>query len=565
MAFQALGHYTAEQIEGYYASGDWTERNFTDLLRAGARDNGDKCFLTDGTHALTYTEVYGLSQKLALGLHRKGLRSGDRVAVQLPNWAAFVVVAGAVARIGAVLVPIMPIYRHDEVSHVVADASVTMAVTAAELKGFSHVAMFETIRKDSPTLEHIVAVRADESDREGLLSRGVDVFESLIIEGVDDEDIDAELDHTTHPDATFVIVYTSGTTSRPKGCVHTFNTYAAGARALSVAFEIRPEDVQFGPSPVTHTTGLVTSVLVPLMAGAASHLMAEWDPARAVEEIERFGCTAAVTATTFLHALMSAAQARPDADLSSLRLWTCAGSPIPSAIIEQAAEVFPQTRVLSLYGRSENLTTTTCKVSDDPGRAITSDGAALPGAEVRVVDIGGEEAPRGEEGDIAYRGPSHMVGYLNRPDATAELFTDDGFSRSGDLGVMDEDGFVRVTGRLKDIVIRGGMNIGVRELEDKLAEHPDLAACAVVGMPDERLGEKVCCYLVPKSGHVAPDVVGVRTFLTDRGVAIQKTPEHVVALDHLPMTATGKIQKHLLRKQIADEIERAKSAGAPLT
>lgn len=565
MPIQALGHYSAEQIEAYYASGDWTEQNFTDLLRGAAQEHGDKGFLTDGTHALSYTEVYGLSQKLALGLHRKGLRSGDRVAVQLPNWVEFVAVAGALARIGAVLVPVMPIYRKDEVAHVVADASVTMAVTAAEFKGFDHVAMFEAIRENSSTLKQLVAVRADEGTRPAMSARGVDALESLIVEGIDEEGINSEIDHTTHPDSIFAIVYTSGTTSRPKGCVHTFNTYAAGARALREAFEMGPEDVQFGPSPIAHTTGLVTSVLVPLMAGAASHFMTEWDPERAVEEIERFGCTAAVTATTFLHALMAAAQARPETDLSSLRLWTCAGSPIPSAVVEQAAKVFPQTRVLSLYGRSENLTTTTCKVSDDPGRAITSDGAALPGAEVRVVDFGGEEAPRGEEGDIAYRGPSHMVEYLNQPHATTELFTEDGFSRSGDLGVMDEDGFVRVTGRLKDIVIRGGMNIGVRELEDKLAEHPDLAACAVVGMPDERLGEKVCCYLVPKSGHVAPDVAGIRTFLTDRGVAIQKTPEHVVALDHLPMTATGKIQKHLLRKRIAEEIERAKSTGAPLT
>ncbi len=171
----------------------------------------------------------------------------------------------------------------------------------------------------------------------------------------------------------------------------------------------------------------------------------------------------------------------------------------------------------------------------------------------------GLEVVRGSEGDIAYRGPSHMIEYLNRPEDTAELFTPEGFSRSGDLGVMDADGFVRVTGRTKDIVIRGGMNISVREVEDKLADHPGILALAVVGMPDERLGEKVCCYVVPKEEQNAPTLDHLRNYLLERGVAIQKTPERVEVVPELPMTATGKIQKHLLRKRIAAEL----AAGSP--
>jgi cyclohexanecarboxylate-CoA ligase len=208
-------------------------------------------------------------------------------------------------------------------------------------------------------------------------------------------------------------------------------------------------------------------------------------------------------------------------------------------------------QVLSLYGRSENLCTTTCTVDDDPARALTSDGSALPGHEVMVVDAGGVETPRGTEGDIAYRGPSHMIGYLHNPDETAALFTPDGFSRSGDLGVMDTDGFVRVTGRTKDIIIRGGMNISARELEDHLAAHPDLQTSAVVGIPDDRLGERVCCFVVLRNGSPEPRVEDLRAYLIAHGVAIQKTPERVIAIEALPMTATGKVQKHLLRAQAA--------------
>ncbi len=557
-----LGRYTPAQIDEFYATGQWADVNFTELLRARAETNPDKVFITDGAYALTFAELYDTSQRLALGLHGYGLRAGDRVAVQLPNWAAFVAVAAALSRIGAVMVPVMPIYRKDEVSHVVSDASVRMAIAPAQYKGFDYLGMFEEIREGSDTLEAIVAVRAPDDAHDSLTARGIVVLEDLIAADTDLAQIDATLDTRTHPDDPFVIVYTSGTTSRPKGCVHTFNTYASGARALTVAFGHTEDDVQFGPSPIAHTTGLVTSVLIPLIVGASSHLMAEWNPERGLEEIQRFGCTAAVTATTFLQTLIAAAQEHPEADLSSLRVWVCAGSPIPAAVIEHAKAQLPTTNVLSLYGRSENLTTTTCRINGDPHRAVISDGAALPGAEVRVVGPDGNEVPRGAEGDIAYRGPSHMVEYLNRPVDTAELFTADGFSCSGDLGVMDDMGYVRVTGRTKDIVIRGGMNISVREVEDKLADHPDLAELAVVGMPDDRLGEKVCCFVVAKKGHAAPTVEQLRTFLTDRGVAVQKTPERVIVVDELPMTATGKIQKYLLRMRVAAELNQPTAAGA---
>lgn len=557
-----LGRYTREQVDEYYATGQWADENFTELLRSRAASHADKVFVTDGDNVLTFAELYDATQQLAVGLHRKGLRQGDRVAVQLPNWAAFVVVAGALARLGVVMVPIMPIYRKDEVSHVISDASVKAAIAPAHFKGFDYAAMFDEIRADSDTLETIVAVRVPAESRADLAARTIDLFEDFLVAGIDNDAIDAEIDLRVHPDDPFVIVYTSGTTSRPKGCLHTFNTYASGARALTVAFGHTENDVQFGPSPITHTTGLVTSVLMPLLVGAASHVMADWSPVAGLAAIEKYGCTAAVTATTFLQTLVAAADEHPDADLSSLRVWTCAGAPIPAAVVENAKAKLPTASILSLYGRSENLSTTTCTVADEPDRAITSDGSALPGAQVMVVGPDGYEVPRGSEGDIAFRGPSHMIEYLNRPQDTADLYTPEGFSRSGDLGVMDDDGFVRVTGRTKDIIIRGGMNISVREVEDKLANHPDLLALAVVGMPDEKLGEKVCCYVVAKDGHDAPTVDELRAYLTDRGVAIQKTPERVIVIDELPMTATGKIQKHILRKQVAHELAQPTTAGA---
>jgi acyl-coenzyme A synthetase/AMP-(fatty) acid ligase len=545
--------YDQRQIDDYYGTGLWSTETFHDLLVRHAEANPDKVFVTDGTRSLTFRQLFDGAQRLAVGLHRQGWRAGDAAAVQLPSWVEFVQVLAALSRLGVIAVPIMPIYRKEEVGYVLSNAGIRAVFTPATFKKFSYLDMYLDLRRDRSDLE-IVVVRPD-GVAEDIINAddGVCSLQGLEAD-TDDDGARAELGDPPGPDEPFVIVYTSGTTSRSKGCVHTFNTYCSGARALIAPFGYTESDVQFGPSPVAHTTGLVTSVLVPALVGASTHLMAEWEPARGIEEIERFGCTAAVTAPTFLHGLLSGYDAERH-ELSRLRLWVCAGAPIPAAVVERANATLPNIKVLSLYGRSENLVTTTCSVDDDVSRALTSDGSAVPGAEVKIVDIEGNEVPRGTEGDIAYRGPAHMIEYLANPEETAALFTVDGLSKSGDLGVMTDDGYVRVTGRTKDIVIRGGMNISVREIEDNLVDHPDLMASSCVGMPDERLGERVCCYVVTAAGHTTPSVEDLRNFLLSHGMPIQKTPERVISVDALPMTATGKVLKQELRKDIEGRLK----------
>lgn len=547
--------YTPEDIRAYRDAGLWSDETLFDLLARQADARPDKVFATDGQRSLSYRELHDSALRLAAGLDARGWRTGDTVAVQLPNWVEFIEVVAALSRLGIITVPIMPIYRRDEVGYVVGHAEARAVITPASFKGFDYLDMHRDVRTEHPGLE-ILVVRPDAAalvavDEKGSGVGTLDAARTRTVPAASD------LPAQPSPDDPFVIVYTSGTTSRPKGCVHTFNTYCSGARSLTPAFGYTDSDVQFGPSPITHTTGLVTSVLLPLLNGAATHLMAEWEPVRGAGEIAEYGCTQAVTATTFLQMLLEAYDPQRD-DLSSLRRWVCAGSPIPRAVVERAHDTLPHLKVLSLYGRSENLMTTTCTVTDDATRALNSDGSALPGHEVAIVDDQGLEVPRGSEGDIAYRGPSHMIGYLGDPEETDALFTPDGLSRSGDLGVMDADGFVRVTGRLKDIIIRGGMNISARELEEHLVSHPALSDSAVVGYPDDRLGERVAAFVVTREGHPDPSVEELRAYLTGHGVAIQKTPERVIGVANLPMTATGKVQKHVLRQQAAQSVKAGK-------
>ncbi|WP_273735578.1 class I adenylate-forming enzyme family protein [Mycolicibacterium septicum] len=539
-----IGHYTdrysSATVQRHRDAGLWSEETFFDLIDHQAQLRPDKVFATDGSRALTFRGMRDSALQLAAGFRERGWRAGDTVAVQLPNWVEFIEVTMALSRLGVITVPIMPIYRADEVGYVLADADVRAVLTPGTFKKFDYFDMYRQLQAERPGLDIVVA-RPD-------TDAGITTLDAVRATATPNS---ADLPAQRSPDEPFVIVYTSGTTSRPKGCVHTFNTYCSGARSLTTAFGYTETDVQFGPSPITHTTGLVTSVLLPLLNGAATHLVAEWEPERGLAEIAEHRCTQAVTATTFLQMLLGAYDpARHDA--SSLRVWTCAGAPIPAAVVQHATATLPDIKVLSLYGRSENLCTTTCSVIDAPIHALTSDGRAQPGHTVAIVDDNGIEVPRGTEGDIAYSGPSHMIEYLGKPQETGQLFTPDGLSRSGDLGVMDDDGFVRVTGRTKDIIIRGGMNISAREIEDLLAAHPDLVASAVVGVPDERLGERVGCFVVTNAETPNPTVEELRAFLTGHGVAIQKTPEHVIPVDNLPMTATGKVQKHLLRAQAAE-------------
>jgi acyl-coenzyme A synthetase/AMP-(fatty) acid ligase len=558
-------HYSRREIDDYYAAGMWSTDTFHDLLVQCVERNPDKVFATDGTRSLTFRQLFDGAQRLAVGLHRQGWRAGDSAAVQLPSWVEFVQVLAALSRLGVIAVPIMPIYRREEVGYVASNAEIRGVFTPATFKKFNYLDMYVGLRQEHRDLT-IVVTRPD-SAADAIINADEGVFSLHGLEAdTDDDSAREELGDPPGPDEPFVIVYTSGTTSRSKGCVHTFNTYCAGARALIAPFGCTEADVQFGPSPVAHTTGLVTSVLVPMLTGASTHLMAEWEPARGIEEIQRFGCTAAVTAPTFLHGLLTEYDAERH-DLSTLRLWVCAGAPIPAAVVELAGATLPNIKVLSLYGRSENLVTTTCSVDDDVSRALTSDGSAVPGAEVKIVDLEGNEVPPGTEGDIAYRGPAHMIEYLGNSEETAALFTKNGLSKSGDLGVMTDDGYVRVTGRTKDIVIRGGMNISVREIDDNLVHHPDLLASSCVAMPDERLGERVCCFVVTASGHDAPTVEEVREFLLEKGMPIQKTPERIVAVSELPMTATGKVLKQELRKDIERRLEaeaaKAKDVADP--
>ncbi|WP_298229982.1 AMP-binding protein [Gryllotalpicola sp.] len=543
-----LGPHTAADRDRYYAEGWWQDRVLYDFLKAGAAQHPERVFVSDGTVTATYGSLRDDVVRLAVGLRSLGVERGDRVAVQLPNWAEFVTIMLALSRLGAILVPIMPIFRKEEVGYILRHSEAVVVIGPAFFHKFSYGELYRELRPSAPALRDVVIVRSDDP----VLADDFIAFDTLFAEG-DVEELDAALGATATADDGCLLVYTSGTTSRPKGCYHTFNTLHSAARAVIDVLEITPDDVVFNPSPVAHSTGLVVGIVIPLVAGAGTHFQPVWDADDGLRRIERYGCTFAFTATTFLTTLMEAYEEGRH-DVSTMRYWVCAGAPIPGPVVQAARALFPDLATLSLYGRTENLATTICRPNDPPERSVTSDGRVIPGGLLKIVGPDDVEVPIGEEGDIAFRGPSLMLGYYREPAETELSYTADGFSKSGDLGYVDEAGFVRVSGRVKDIIIRGGLNISAREVEDLLSGHPAIREIAVVAMPDPRLGEKACAFVVVNEGYDLTLEV-VTGFLREQRVAVQKLPERLEIMESLPMTAVGKVRKNLLREMIADKLK----------
>ncbi|MBY4575630.1 cyclohexanecarboxylate-CoA ligase [Gordonia paraffinivorans] len=533
-------------------AGYWADDSLCEWVDRWATESPGHRAVSDGTVDMDYARLQRDSIQVAAWLRQQGVTAGDRVAIQLPNWAEFVVAYVAINRVGAILVPIMPVYREREVRHILQSSEAVVAVTAGTFRDFDHLGMFRTLQAELPSLRQLLTVRSDAAAGPGVTAYG----EVVADRPVADEPGVETLGPRPDADAGHAIIYTSGTESAAKGCFHTWNTLGFTARTLAhEIFQMTAADTMYMPSPVSHSTGVVIGIVTPLLVGAGIHLQDVWEPVEGLRRIEQYRCSITATATPFVRMALDAAGTE-SRDLSSMRAWLCAGAPIPSSLAVEFGEVFTNGTLLPLYGCTEILAATVCRLDDPIERIAGSDGrAATAGVELKTIDADGNETAPGEPGEICYRGPGAILGYWGDPDKTAATIDNDGWHHTGDLGKLDTDGYLRVTGRLKDVIIRGGQNLSSREIEEHLITHPQIRDAAVVAYPDQRLGEKVCAYLITDPG-AGLDVEAIRSYLVgERGLAVQKAPERVVAVEEFPMTASGKVQKFLLRQQAAAQAE----------
>jgi len=532
------GTYSAATIAWFYERGYWTSETLPDVLDRRAAAGPDRPLIIDGATVLTNAQVRAAAYRVAAGLRSLGVRAGDRIAVQLPNWPEYVLTYFALARLGAVIVPLMPIYRHKEVAYILGLTGAS-AYIGTSGEAFDHLAMVRELRGDVPELKTVVTVR-------GAAQPGEARYEDLAAgSGVPDGEL---LGPSPDPDAGHLIGFTSGTESQPKGCFHTWNSYSFTPRMQRLLYDVTPDDIELVVSPPTHTSGLAAGLLKPLVSGAVACLMPKWSPQDALSLIGRHRVTMATGATPFI-AMLAEAYDPSVHDVSSFRMFLCGGAPVPGTLIARVRGTLRATKVLSIYGQTESLILTTCLLADSDERVATSSGRPAPGVQVAIAGPEGAPLPAGETGEIWYRTPGAMLGYWRNPDASATAIDRAGWRHSGDLGYLDAAGYVQITGRIKDMIIRGGVNISSREVEEMLEQHPRVAAAAVVGVPDERLGERVGAFVVAAGPE--PTLAELTAFLEERfRLAKQKLPEVLCVLPELPMTATGKVSKQELRAQV---------------
>jgi cyclohexanecarboxylate-CoA ligase len=460
---------------------------FADALEATARRAPAKTAAVDDTWRVSYADLDALVGRVAAGLVQRGVGPGDVVTSQLPNTVEALAVCLAANRVGAVHNPVVTIYRERELDFIRTEAGTAVFVA----------------------------------------SRDDDLFRHDATSG-------ATPRPPARPDAPAFLVYTSGSTSDPKGVLHSNTTLAAECAAQSAYHGLREDEVFVMASPVGHVSGLLYGVLLPVWLGATAVLMPRWDPGRFLELVAAEGGTFSGGATPFLQGVVD----HPELDrfdTSSLRLFPCGGADVPPDLIRRAVERLGA-RTGRGYGSTEFPSITSSAGPGEPlDRRAETDGRPIGQNEIRVVD-----------GEIQARGPELFLGYRDAA-LDADSFTDDGWFRTGDSGTVDDDGYLTVTGRLKDIIIRSGEKISARELEELLARHPQITAAAVVACPDERTGERAVAWVVPQDAGDPPTLEELAAFLTDLGLSRRKLPEQLALVDALPLTASGKVDKPDLR------------------
>ncbi|QMV74878.1 cyclohexanecarboxylate-CoA ligase [Comamonas piscis] len=537
------------------SQGWWRDTTINDALDQAAQQWPDRLALVGqrtgegAAQSFNYAQLARMADRVAIGLWRLGVRPADVVACQLPNVWQFTVLYLACARIGAVFNPLMPIFRERELLFMLGHGEAKLIVVLKDFRNLDYEAMLKGIQPQLPQLQHVVAIGA----------AGADSFEALLTQPAWERDADAAQilgRHRILPDAITQLIYTSGTTGEPKGVMHSSNTLMANIHAYAERLALGGDDVVLMASPMAHQTGFMYGLMMPVMLGATAVLLDVWNAATAAQLIRRWRCSFTMASTPFLSDLSR--EVATSGAVPSLRTFLCAGAPIPGPLVEQAQAALGA-QIISAWGMSENGAVTTTLPGDDAQRAVETDGLPLPGAEVKVLDDLGQERPRGEIGQLWVRANSNFGGYLKRPQLNAT--TDDGWFDTGDQARIDAQGYIRITGRSKDVIIRGGENIPVVEVEALLYKHPAVAQAAVVAYADERLGERACAVIVLKPGAAEPALADVTDFLRVQKLAPHYLPERLVVLPEMPATPSGKIQKFKLREQMKSALPKLDRVG----
>lgn len=518
----------------YRSVGWWPGERLQDRYgRASASRLDDLAVADSRGRRFTHRQLQNLARSFGAVLAGAGIRGGDVILIQLPNWAEWQAVFLGALQLGAILatVPLRTdrgnlLYLSELIS-----ARALIVPRGEELQDTVDGAV-EVATKCRHAID-VLTVASGGELQHAARGRGAAPQPSMC----------PGMDH---------VMFTSSTTGRPKAVVHTADTLAALNLAFSERFALGPDTSIFMPSPLGHSVGAIHGARLSLFNASPLILQERWDPTAALDMVDEHMCAFTAAATPFLKDLVDA-PARPGRHkLESMRWFLCGGAQVPPTLMDRTRDEFPHTRVTALWGMTEGGLTTCVADSPWPKRRSTC-GIGLPGLETRILGADGAPLPAGAEGELAIRGPGVFIGYLGQDDLYQSLLTSDGFFRTGDLAVIDEENYLQITGRLKDLIIRGGVNISPVLIEDALAAHPNVASIAVVGIPDPRLGERICAVIEPKTRR--PSLEELIEFALASGLSKYYLPEALRYVDSMPRTPAGKIRKIDLRAVAAAQAE----------
>lgn len=526
-------HAFEERRRAMVAQGLWRNETLLDLMRRSCQANPDKTALVAYSAglreptALTYAQLDDISTRLAAAMQGVGVTAGDVVSMQLPNWWQALAIHLACLKLGAITNPLMPILRERELGFMLRQSRSKIFFVPRQFRNFDYFAMARNIRGNLPDLKAVVDI--DPSGNDGFTAFIRDC--STYVEA-----------GPLGPDDIVELLFTSGTTGEPKGVVHSSNTMLANLVPFADRLGLQANDVIHMPSPIGHQLGFMYGLVLPMVLNATTVLQDVFDPAEMTRQIEAHGVTFTMAAPPFLADVVRYVEEQ-GVRTPSLRIFVSAGAPVARSLVARSREVLGAA-VISGWGMSENGAVTITRPNDSIDKVTQTDGFALEGMEITVRREDDSIADPDETGRLFVRGCSNFIGYFSRKDLPT--FDDQGWLDTGDFARIDGKGYLRITGRSKDIIIRGGENIPVVEIEDLISQHPAVRAISIVAVPHERLGEQAFAFVVVAAGQ-AFDLDAMRDWLRSAGTAVQYFPEYLKVVDTLPTTASGKVQKFVLR------------------
>ena len=528
-----------KQMEHYLKEGYWSHETLLDRFVQITERFPDREYVVDDRgNRCTYREMDILSSKVAAYLRDMGVENGDCVSFQVPVWSEFIVIAFGCMKAGAVMHPIAMCYEEPDLIHAMNKADTKIFFGTAWFRGKDYEARFQSVREEIRTLKHAVFL-----DSLGPVKGGFTTYGEILktypplppreygrMDGLD----------------VALILGTSGTTGNNKGVMLTHSNIIFSEEQFNRELGLDETDIMFMPAPLNHATGFHHGIIAPMLLGAKVVLQQRFKCPEAIELMNREGCTYSMGSTPFIYDILNCLE-QQGGRVKTLKFYLCGGAPVPENMVKRAAAF--DIRLCEVYGSTESVPHVFVRPQEAPALKKSTAGRPLKGIEVRVVDEQGRDVKPGTIGEEISRGPNVFVGYLKDREETDRVLKDDGWFFSGDLCVMDDDGCIRIVGRKKDMIVRGGENLNSNYINDAIEGCPGVADHAVIGMPDERLGERICAYVVPGEGE-PPDLGQMLAYMKEKHVPKRFWPERLELIGRIPRTGSGKVKKYLLLEDL---------------